>query len=82
MENKSIALLDWKQSEVSNLDCLYGYSYKSQCYYPFKEINEVKNIGKTGRVGVKGFAENGDKLYIQLYKEHINKAIEKNWIVL
>ena len=82
MQNNPISLSDWKQSEVSNQNCLYGYSYKSKIYLPYAEITEIKTMGKTGRIGIKGFAENKDKLFIQLYKEHISNAVEKGWITL
>lgn len=78
----SISVIDWKQSEITDKDVFYGYSHKSECYFPYHQITDILKVGKTGRIGVKGFAENGDKLYVQLYKEHINKAIEKGWIKL
>jgi len=78
--DKFIPLLDWVHSELTNKECLYGYSYKSKVYFPYSKITEVKTIGKTGRLGVSGFAENGDKLYIQLNSTHMDKIKELGWL--
>lgn len=80
MQNNFIPLSEWNHSNLVNLECLYGYSYKSQGYFPFKTISEIKWVGKTGRIGVKGFAENNDKTYIQINTKQIDKVIENGWI--
>lgn len=85
MQNNFISLIEWNQSEVINKDCLYGYSQKSQGYYPFKEIKEINDVGKDKqgnwkRKYIKGLAENGEKLILQLHPEHYQKAVEKGWL--
>lgn len=80
MQNNFIPEIEWKHSELTDKECLYGYSHSSKGYYPYHIINEIIDVGKTGRVGIKGLSENGEKLYIQLFPDQYKIVKEKDWL--
>jgi len=82
MLNNFIPIKLWKQEELENLDCLYGYSHKFVGYLPFKEINDIVKIGNTSRLGIKGIDEYDEKLYIQLSIRDQKAILDKNWLDL
>lgn len=82
MENSFIPENKWEPNKMHLQEYLYGYSHKSQGWYPYKQVTEIFEMGNTKkRIAIKGFAKNGEKLYVQVYPRAAALLEEKGWLI-
>lgn len=59
------------------LDQMYGYCNSKYEWFPMKQINRLKPINKTVRMGIWGVGFEDEKMYFQVNKDIFSQLVEK-----